>query len=101
DSVEYSRDGEQWHDSLSDAMAPSASRAAGELAATLQVRAVDLAGNVTTTPVQNSTGPYAIESGVRVVFAASGFDPSSLVRVELRPDRVTLSELTADDSGVV
>lgn len=100
--VEYSHDGEQWYGSLSEAMA--ALKASDEQRPALQVRAADVAGNVSTPLALSSTDPitpYPITPGAHVVVAANGFEPGSSVRVELRPNGVALAELTADESGAV
>ncbi len=105
DHVEYSRDGQQWHGSLTEALgAVETSDAPLQRASTLQVRAFDVAGNVSDPLMLSATdpiAPYAIAPGARVMIVANGFEPDATVRVELRPIGIALSELVADESGVV
>nr|WP_246318655.1 family 78 glycoside hydrolase catalytic domain [Leifsonia psychrotolerans] len=98
DHLEYAVDGSTWVSGLTQLIAETATPS------TLQVRAVDRAGNVgEALQLSRTDAPTTLDitAGSRVLVESSGFTPGATVRVELHSTPTVLGTVIADARGVI
>lgn len=98
DRIEYSTDGNTWVSGLSQLIAENSKPT------TLQLRAVDRAGNTgeaVTLARTNAPSKLSISAGARVLVESSGYTAGQTVRVELHSTPTVLTSVVADARGVI